>query len=194
MSTDSTLGTRQRENDMATHRRAAPTMTGSAPAEPRSRRVARAAGHRQLSPRPWVARPAVAPTSRARRLRAVLIATSLPAFLAACATQVAMPALPETHPAHPAAAAAEPIRPSNLLDRDAPVPAAEPAVLEGHDHHVHGMASSAPPAQPVAGPSAEEHEHEPEAGEHERHEQPPHDHEEHEHHHDPDAPPQWPAG
>lgn len=201
VSTDSTLSTRHRENKMATRGRAAPTMTTSVPAEPPSRRVARAAAHRQLSPRPSVARPSGAPTSRARQWRAVLVATSLPAVLAACATRVATPALPETHPAHPAAAATEPIRPSDLLERAAPVPAVEPAVLESRDHHAHGMAESAPPGQPAAGPGAEEHEDGHEAGEHEGHEQPPAEHEmhepdaeEHEHYHDPDSPPHGPAG
>ena len=128
-----------------------------------------------MTPRPGVQR------SGARRWRAVLVAPLLPAVLVACATRVTMPALPESHPAHHAAAAAEPIRPSDLLERAAPVPAVEPAVLDPHDHHAHGLAESAPPGQPAAGPGAEEHEHDPDAAEHEGHEQPPREHEVHEH-------------
>lgn len=62
----------------------------------------------------------------------------LSVVLAACAAQVDLPALPSSHPAHPAAAAAEPIRPSDLLERTAPVPAAEPAATGGDGHLVHG--------------------------------------------------------
>jgi hypothetical protein len=50
-------------------------------------------------------------------LAALGASAMLPAVLAACAAQVEPPALPSSHPAHPAAAAAEPIRPSDLLER-----------------------------------------------------------------------------
>lgn len=76
----------------------------------------------------------------------------LPAVMAACATQIDLPALPATHPAHPAAAAAEPIRPSDLLERAAPFPAAEPAATGGHDEpdadppeHRHDPPTTPPP-------------------------------------------------
>lgn len=117
------------------------------------------------------------PEPRPRRVRrAVARGTSalgwLPAaLLAGCAAQGTLPALPESHPANPAAATIEPIRPSDLLRRTAPIPAAapEPGV---HDHHAHGVAEAAPPGQPEEDPAAAEHEHEA-----------------HEHHHEPEPPP-----
>lgn len=50
--------------------------------------------------------------------------------LASCATRVTLPPLPDCHPANAAAPSAERARPSDLLDRTAPVPAAEPEAME----------------------------------------------------------------
>lgn len=102
----------------------------------------------------------------------------LPAVLTACATQVDLPALPATHPAHPAATAAEPIRPSDLLERAAPLPAAVPAATGGHDHHAHGTGDPAAPGRPPEGAPPEAHE--PEADEHAHGEHPVVEHEGHE--------------
>lgn len=83
--------------------------------------------------------------------------------LASCATHVTLPPLPECHPAHAAAPAAERARPSGLLDRAAPVPAAEPEVteeaegMEGHEHH--GGHHPPPAAEPDVPEEADEMEH-----------------------------------
>lgn len=90
--------------------------------------------------------------------------------LASCATRVTLPPLPDYHPASAAAPSAERARPSDLLDRTAPVPAAEPEAMEemegmegtqekereeetegmeGHEHHE--MHPPPPPPPPSGG-------------------------------------------
>lgn len=85
--------------------------------------------------------------------------------LASCATRVTLPPLPDCHPASAAAPSAERARPSDLLDRTAPVPAAEPEAMEemgepeeetegmeGHEHHE--MHPPPPPPPPPSGGAA----------------------------------------